>query len=229
MSKAIDLINQALLSLGVKRSGESLASHEVQDMLDVLRQMLDGWSNEHLLIPAEITESLPLTTGQHIYTYGPGGDLDTVRPQKILDCFLRDRNDYDYSVQITYRERYNDEPDKGQRSRPYQLYWNSTSPQLTLFFDNSPDIPYTAFFTVLKPFIPPEDINEEIAFPPGYDRAIRYCLAVEAAPMFGAEASQTVYMTAKDAIQKLKIQNARIPVLRTEISNNRRYNIYTDY
>lgn len=229
MTKAIDLINQALLSLGVKRSGESLASHEVQDMLDVLRQMLDGWSNEHLLIPAEITESLPLTTGQHIYTYGPGGDLDTVRPQKILDCFLRDRSGYDYPVDIIYRERYNDEPDKGQPSRPYQLYWNSTSPQLTLFFDNSPDIAYTAFFTVLKPFISPEDINEEIAFPPGYDRAIRYNLAAEASSMFGANIPPTVAAIAEESIRRLKVQNARIPVLKTEISDNRQYNIYTDY
>jgi hypothetical protein len=52
------------------------------------------------------------------------------------------------------------------------------------------------------------DINDDLAFPPGYERALLYALAVDLAPEYPAVTlSQSVIDTADDALADIKRAN----------------------
>jgi hypothetical protein len=57
----------------------------------------------------------------------------------------------------------------------------------------------------------PVALTDTLTGPPGYLKALRYCLAVEFAPEFGVEASPTVVQVAADA--KGDYKRANIPLV----------------
>lgn len=228
MATANELIHAAARDLGVIQSGEVMSHDEVQDGLTALQDMLDGWSNEHLTLYHVTTESFPLTIGQAVYTYGPGGDFDDDRPQELLSCYLRDSAGTDFMVEVIYRERYNVIPNKGSGGLPRFVYWVKDFPLSDIKFDQSPSQSYTAYFDVLHALDTPSAITTEVNFPKGYNRAIRKNLAIEMAPEYGKAIPQEVAAIADRALYTLKRQNLRVPVLLTEHTRGEVYNIYSD-
>ena len=75
MTQPLDIIKRSLRRIGALSGGETPDSTQVTDAFDVLNEMLDQWSNNHLLVFTQQETIQELTGGQYIYTIGPGGSV----------------------------------------------------------------------------------------------------------------------------------------------------------
>ena len=71
----INTITSALRSIGALEAGEQPTSEMATDAFNLLNEMLDQWSNDHLMIFTQQEVIQELTGGQYIYTIGPGGSV----------------------------------------------------------------------------------------------------------------------------------------------------------
>lgn len=76
MTQPLDIIKRSLRRIGALASGDSSPDvNEINDAFEVLNEMLDQWSNDHLLVFVQQEVIQELTGGQFIYTIGAGGQV----------------------------------------------------------------------------------------------------------------------------------------------------------
>jgi hypothetical protein len=83
-----------------------------------------------------------------------------------------------------------------------------------------------------KPLTNFASLTDNLTLPPGYERALKYSLAVELAPEYQVSAGQDVIALAIAAKASLKRTNKRPLTLQIDpaaltVSGKRRFNIYT--
>lgn len=71
----LNTITSALRSIGVLATAEIPDANTANDCFSLLNEMLDQWSNEHLLVFTQQEVIQELTGGQFVYTIGPGGSV----------------------------------------------------------------------------------------------------------------------------------------------------------
>ena len=75
MTQPLDIIKRSLRRIGALSTGEIPETNAVNDAFDVINEMLDQWSNDHLLVFVQQEIIHELTGGQFIYTIGQGGSV----------------------------------------------------------------------------------------------------------------------------------------------------------
>lgn len=88
MTQPIDLIAQALRAIGALAGGEPVDASTAKDSLDLLNQMLDQWSNEHLMVYYQTEIIHQLTGGIFQYTIGPAGSINASFTGSITNNIL---------------------------------------------------------------------------------------------------------------------------------------------
>lgn len=214
---ARDLIKGSLRLLGVLASGEEPTAAEAADALTSLNSLIDTWRTERLMVYAITPESFSLVANQKVYTMGPGGNFDTVRPQNIdmvqmIYTGSGTPQPLNLPIQIINRDQYNAfvVPDTAS-SIPLWVYVDDSFPQRKLYFYTVPTEAYAVEIFTWKLLGAIANLNADISFPPGYERALRFNLALELAPEFGMSPSQVVIanaMEAKAAVKSLNNQSA---------------------
>jgi len=99
-----------------------------------------------------------------------------------------------------------------QTQYPRYLYDNATYPCRTLTFWPVPDINYFVEIWLWQPLINWENIDLELDLPPGYERMLRFNLAVEIAPEFLKEIPQSVAKIAADSQMEIQRLNQTHPI-----------------
>jgi hypothetical protein len=84
----IDIISRALRSIGALASGEVADSFQGTDGLALLNEMLDQWSNDHMLVFTQQDIFHQITGGLFIYTIGPGGSVGAAFTGSIAGTIL---------------------------------------------------------------------------------------------------------------------------------------------
>lgn len=224
MTTARRLITRATQLIGVARTGEALSADEASDALDTLNDMLAGWSNSNLLITAYTRETFNLTAGDGTYTIGIGQDFNTVAPLHIVSAFTREAT-IDYPMESITDVEYDRLVQKADsQGRPY--YWNYDNANTIRIYP----IPSTAYELHLlseKP-ISAVGLDTELSFNPGWERAIRYNLALELAPEYGVEIPRSVAIIAATSLAEIKRQVSRKrPIRKSEVGQV--FNIYTGF
>jgi hypothetical protein len=69
-TSALDLISGALRNIKVLAAGETARAEDAADSLQVLNDLLESWSIDHLTIFAVVENLLTFTAGQYQYTIG---------------------------------------------------------------------------------------------------------------------------------------------------------------
>lgn len=69
----LQTISSALRSIGALATAETPDANTANDCFNLLNEMLDQWSNDHLLVFTQQEVIHELTGGQYIYTIGQGG------------------------------------------------------------------------------------------------------------------------------------------------------------
>ena len=205
MATALDIITRAMKKSGVLTKSEAPDSDEAQDALVSLNNLLSSWSNESISVYARTTESFTLVAGTNTYTMGVGQTFNTARPVYISDAYIRSGT-LDYPVEIVTEETYALITDKSARGRPTILNLVHGNPASTIKLWNTPDQAYSLFIISEKE-LGQLTLSGVVDFPPGWERALIYSLAVELASEYGQQPDQLVYNI---AVESKRMINASV-------------------
>lgn len=229
-----DIIRGALRLLGAISSGEDPSSAETSDGLSTLNEMIASWSNERLMMFADVEDLFDLVSGQQAYTWGSGGDFSTTRPLKIIEVALKVTNqspNYELPVTVYNLDRWRGviQKDVGS-SIPTICYYDNNYPLGNISFYPKPTIAYKVIINSQKIIASFATSSDTVSLPEGYIRALKYNLAVSLAPEYGQEPSNTIFQIANESKAVIKRLNQRPEYLVSDaayLNNNRAFNWLT--
>lgn len=210
---ASELVTAALEELGTIGLGDAASGEELDLGLRRLKTMLDGWSLKRVNVPYTTRETVTLTASQNPHTIGTGGKLDTARPVDILSAYLTsDGTDYPLDVDMT-EEYYNALSDKSTAAMPTKLWYDKQFPLGKIWFNCPPDAAYSLTLSskkVLNTVDLASAPETDLSFPPGYERAIIFNLAIELSGPMRKSPKDTTVAIAQSAFNAIKAANVRI-------------------
>lgn len=224
---ALDIITGAAKLIGVVFKSEALTADEASDGLVLLNDMLDSWSNDGLLTNAYTLESFSLTTSA-TYTIGTGGAFNTSRPINIATAVVRVAT-VDYPLKIVTPEQYQTEvPVKTISSQiPQFLVYDNAYPLGTITLYPVPTSGSTLRILSNKPLSNLSALTTTVDLAPGWKRALKYNLALDMAPQYGAEVPPRVDKTAATSLGAIKRATAINSAMPFMPSDNVPYSIYS--
>lgn len=208
MTTALQLVTSSLRKLGAVAAGEALDADEQSDALAALNQILESWNLKGLALFRRENAAYTLVPSQQAYSVGSGADFDGPRPITLHSAFVT-RGGIDYPLAVLTQAQWNDILQKSTQSEiPEGVYYEPTFPAGTMRFWPVPIEALTVTLAIDMQLAAVADINDDLAFPPGYERALLYALAVDLAPEYPAVTlSQSVIDTADDALADIKRAN----------------------
>lgn len=214
MSQTVrDLINGSLRLLGVISEGESPSAQTQNDAFNALNDMIDSWSSKSLLIPNKVRETFALTSGQQTYTFGTGGNFNSTRPQLIENALIQVSGTNpvaEIPINIINQDQFASIVVKGtQSSLPLFLYNDNAYPLTSVNLWPVPSITTNLVLYSWKPLAEFTSLSQVMALAPGYNRAIRFNLAVDLAPEFGKSAPPEVLAIAEASVGDIKRMNTK--------------------
>jgi hypothetical protein len=215
LATAQTIIDRALRLIGAIASGESPTTAESNDGLTALNAMISSWQTEKLNVYAFVDTSFNLAAADNSYTVGPAGNFAlTPRPQKIEQVFVT-ANGINYEVELIDYEKWNRIPDQTSDSDiPVYAYYEPTLTTGTLKLWPVPNTVYALHIITWTSLAELAAVGTSVSLPQGYERALAYNLAIELAPEYGSEPSQSVVAVAMDSKASIKRANQR-PMLAT--------------
>jgi hypothetical protein len=230
MSTALDLIKRAYRLIGVYAIGETPSADETADGLAALNQMLEGWSNEKLMVYQASLDAITTVPGQASYTVGPTGDTVSVRPQDIDSSSNIVYGSVTYPLAVATLQEYNSIKLKTlQTTLPSVLRYTPDYPNGTVTLYPIPTLAMTLNLWSWKPLTGFVSATDTVSLPPGYAKAIAYNLAIELAPENEVSPSPVVVKGAVTSKKLIKRTNFEPVVLSMpgNIPAGGRFNIYT--
>jgi len=216
VATALNIIERSLRSIGVLAQGETASAETANDALTSLNDVLAGIANEGLTAYQTVLDTL--TTDASIsYDWGENGtpDLSSVRPVKVhsATCGL---SGIDYPVDLITEGEYQSIADKTVTGDVVQSVWiNYTYPNVTIY--TYPIVNgATVKFSSQKAITAFAGLTTTVALPMGYERMLRYALAVELMPEYGVQNPQ-VFAMAIESKADLKRTNYKPIVTRTSL------------
>jgi hypothetical protein len=232
MTTANDQINGALRLLGVLAEGETPSAATSQDALAAMNQMIDSWSTERLAVFATQDQVFSWPPGAIQRTLGPTGTFVGQRPIQIDDStYFRDpASGISYGIKLINQQQYNGIAVKTVTSTYPQVMWvNMEYPDITMTVYPVPTKVLEFHIVSVTPLTAPVNLATVLAFPPGYLRAFKYCLAMEIAPEFGVEPSPQVTriaMTAKRNLKRINNPEDIMSMPYSIVATRQRFNIF---
>lgn len=209
---ALDLIKSSLRLISAIATGETPTAEETADSLRVLNDMLETWSTESLTVFSSLDQVFTFTPAVATYTIGPAATFNGVRPISIVSAYTRYQN-IDYPLTEIDDVHYNLIVLKSQPNIiPIYYRYDADFPLGNLTFWPVPTQATQVTLTTYTQFTNLTTSAQSLNYPPGYSRAIRYCLAVDLAAEFGLPLPQQVVEIAKSSKAAIKRVNSRAPV-----------------
>jgi len=230
---ALDIIKGALRVLQVANPDVTISSEEANDALDGLNLMIDGWSNESLMLYHVTKEFFTLTPNQQSYTIGIGGNFNTNRPIAIEYASLTYSGNSEAPVSIVAYDDWAAIQLKTIAAYPNTLYLDDTYPLASIYLYPIPNSAQTLTLYSRKALTQFPNLTSTFSLPPGYARAMKFQLALELAPEYQVSAGNDVIAIAASAKQGLKRTNKRLLTKEIDVglinSNQTKFNIYRGF
>ena len=211
---ASDLIKSSFRLIGVLAAGEPLPDEMAADAFNSLNQMIALWSTQNLMIFSKVFESFPLVVNQFQYQWGTGApDFNSTRPQKIEDMNWKQVSGttiVEIPIEIINQDQYAAIAVKTVNSNlPTRMWPQYLYPYVQLNFWPVPSVAGNIVVWSWKPLSQIANLTADISLPPGYEKMMRYNLALELAPEYGVEPSQLVLahaIASKADVKRMNIQ-----------------------
>lgn len=191
-----------------------------------------------MLTPVVVSESFALVAADSEYTIGNTGSpqWNTARPIRVISCFLRDSDNFDYPVKIISSRDYALLSNKSFSARPNKLYFLPEYPLAKIIFNTSPDVAYDAYFEFLKNFTEFALTTTTVSLPNEYKEALVYNLAVSLGEDWDRIVSKTILFQAartREVIDRLNASTKAIPKAKFDFADiggtqDVGYNVVTD-
>ena len=202
-----DLITGALRLCGVLASGESMEAAEAQDALQTLNALLGSWNLEKLLTGWDVVHEIPCT-GADSYTLGPGGSVDAPKPVRVSAVVWRDASGkLDRALPMADEDAWRENPIKILGGIPEAAYYEAEHPMGLLSIWPQPSTGTLRVYAWRQ--FEPMTLDSEVQFPTGFDRALRYALALELAPEYGRALDAMTLKAAGDSLAAVKRANVK--------------------
>jgi hypothetical protein len=203
---AQELIESSMRVVNALQTGQSATTAERNDGLAALNQILAGWSNEGMSAYNITHGTFTAAAGTTSYTMGSGGTWSTsARPTKVYGAFATSGNFRQGLGAPLSAEEFAQLSDGGAgitASLPTKWTVDNGSPLRTaqifppLSGSASINVAYALPITALA-------LGDSLAFPPGWDQALRFALAITLAPEYGHPVTQEMIMLATNAKQEI--------------------------
>lgn len=207
-----DLIRSSMRLIGAIATGETPTAEESADGLLVLNDLLENWSTEKLSVWGSSNQTFNLVGGQATYTIGPTGNFNTTRPIEVDSAYCT-FGGVDFPVGIISQEEYNLISLKTmQQPIVERLLYVNDFPLGTITVWPVPTQASPITLSMGRVLTSPVALTDTLSGPPGFTKAIRYCLAVEFAAEFGVAPPDMVVQAAADSKGDYKRANM-VPVV----------------
>jgi len=206
--------------LGALTQGETPSAAESADGLTALNEMLASWSIERMNVFSILRSEHTLVSGTQDYTIGASGTFNVTRPVRyehatILVANAGGAGKLPFPLEIRDEKGWSEIAERGTAGViPRVLYPDMAFPLTTLRLWPVPTFTGTAplleLFTwqQLQQFA---DLVTAYTFPPGYDRAIKFNLAVEISAQFGLSVPASAVQIAAESKAALRMLNIAAP------------------
>lgn len=226
MTTLRELATSSMRLLSIIQAGVAPSPADLNVVVAALNSLLDSWSADRLAIFAMYPSYFQLKAGKRDYTLGPAGfnpDWVMERPQRLERASLSynavpavpgvpahlSTNSTDFPITIMYSPQFSTIAMKGCPSNwPSAVYDNGQYPTRKLTFWPVPTQDHLVTLWIWRPLVTSTDLDAIIQFPPGYERALRFNLAVEVAAEFGKQLPEQVQSIATTSFGDLKRLNA---------------------
>lgn len=202
MTTVRDLIASSLRLISIVGAGETMAAEDANDGLSSLNQMIASWSADGQVIYSRSVDTKALSAGVQTLTMGPSGDINTSTPAFITDATITQASIVT-PLNIWASNVISTQGFPTLQGLPTDLYVNNGTPLKTLQLYPVPYGGLTLTLYSMKP-LSTLALNDVIDLPPGFERALKYNLAVEIAPEYEREANKTVMNIAFDSLAAVK-------------------------
>lgn len=203
------IIERALRLLNNLGTGESVDATAQTDLLAALNAMFDSWNTERNLIFHVARSEFTLTANKNPHTIGSGGDISTARPVKIESASIIESN-LEYPLEIWDRDRYQVETAKLTTSTiPLALWYESAFPLGKVHLWPVPSLANKIALYLWTALTTAMTWAASVSFPPGYEDAIVYNLAVRIAPEVGRSITPEIAEVARVALANIRSLNIR--------------------
>lgn len=190
-----DIIKGALRKIGVVAQGETPTSDQITEASFALNLMVKAWEADGMPLWALRTTAIPLTAGVNAYNIGITKTINTDKPLKVIQAWIRDTtSNVDVPMRILTKQEYAILGNKTTSGKPIQIYYEPLSDYGILHvFPTPASIDATSnqiYITYQRPF---EDFNistDAPDFPQEWYDAVVYGLAVRLAPEYGLPIDQ---------------------------------------
>jgi len=224
MTSALQLITGAARLIGVIRKSEAMTADEAADGLVALNDMLASWSNNGLLCVSRVWEYFTVNSALS-YTIGTGQELNTTRPLSIKAAFFR-VGTIDYPLEIITDEQYESITLKTLSTNyPQYLSYDNAYPYGTIRL--YPQGAGELHLLSEKPITNIAGLSTTVDLPAGWNRAIRYNLAIDIAPEYGEEPSPAVVEMAKQSKMEIMLSIAKNRPIKAQPSKYSWYDSYS--
>lgn len=227
-----ELITGALRLINVVQVNETPSAADMDISLSAFNGMLDSWSAERLGIFSISPYFFHTTGGKQTYTLGTGGDWDIERPMQIQQATYTINGDPTSTTEMTYGRQTLDLPMellndaqysavrmKGIESTyPTKLYDDGKNPLRTIYLWPVPQTDGIITLWLWQPLATKATLDVQLSLPKGYERALRFGLAVELSAEFGKELTDRIVQTARDAKGVLKRLNSGPQVMVNDLA-----------
>ncbi len=212
---ANDLISRSLRLISVIGSGRRTASaNEIADGLVTLNAMMESFSIQRGMIYQILEETHTLSSGTADYSIGTGGTINTDRPVRIENAFIRDSSGYDYPLTQINNLAYDTVTLKTIVSRPQYFFYDEIFPLAFIRLLYVPNAGETLHFNSWKALQTFSSTTTAISLPLGYEDMIVYNLAIRLHGEYpGSSMNDDIRTVARDAKKNVLSINADVPVL----------------
>lgn len=240
------MVNNGLRESGALGLGQTASSEDINEGFTILNEMIAQWRVKRWLVYRLVTASWA-ATGATTFTIGPSGSVTTdiggasisVRPDRLEDAYVRNTNvaapnQPDTPLRILEaKEDYDRIALKSLTAMPSAVFYDPTLTNGTIYPWPVPNSGLYTMFVVFKvPFAAFASLATTVSFPPEYDAAIRYQLAIRLRTHFQIPPPPNDYLIslAKDAMQTIRGANTAIASLRmpSQVTRSGLYNVYSD-
>lgn len=210
MASALDLFNDALALINAVGQDQSLTDSEAQTCLRFANRQLDSWSTQSLAVYGIADQTFNLAANVATYTIGPLGTWATTRPIRIADPAYTTYQSVTFPCTSMTQGEYNEISLKTQPNvYPYRYLFVNDNPLgiITLWPVPNQVLPIT--FSIERVLTQLASLTTTFIFPPGYEDAFVYGLAVRLASQFGVDIKQYPDVTtiAKESLANIKKAN----------------------
>jgi hypothetical protein len=205
VTTARELLTDTAKLIGVVRKSEALDADEATDGLRLLNDMLGSWVNNGLLVISRVTESFAVSSAMS-YTIGTGQTLNTTRPLNIVSATFT-IGSIDYDLQYITEEEYALIAMKSQGGTPQFYTYDNANPYGTIKL--YPQSAGTLNLISEKPLTEFASLATTITLPPGWNRALKYNLAIDWAPQFGEQVPAEVVKIAIESKADIALSIAK--------------------